>query len=77
MTNLINKQTHIGSGFMLLCNETGMFLGGVQQLFRLMWCFSIIKLENKFRAQKKGEYIIIKILYLSNIEIQKNFLDNY
>lgn len=62
---------------MLLCNETGMFLGGVQQLFRLMWCFSIIKLENKFRAQKKGEYIIIKILYLSNIEIQKNFLDNY
>lgn len=62
---------------MLLCNETGMFLGGVQQLFRLMWCFSIIKLENKFRAQKKGEYIIFKILHLSNIEIQKNFLDNY
>lgn len=26
---------------------------------------------------KKGEYIIFKILYLSNIEIQKNFLDNY
>lgn len=62
---------------MLLCNETGMFLGGVQQLFRLMWCFSIIKLENKFRAQKRGIYIILKILYLSNIEIQKNFLDNY
>lgn len=42
---------------MLLCNETGMFLGGVQQLFRLMWCFSNIKLENKFRAKTKGNKI--------------------
>lgn len=45
---------------MLLCNETGMFLGGVQQLFRLMWYFSIIKLENKFRAQKKGNILFLK-----------------
>lgn len=62
---------------MLLCNETGMFLGGAQQLFRLMWCFSIIKLENKFRAKKKKEYIIFKTLYLLDFENQQHFLDNY
>lgn len=48
---------------MLLCNETGMFLRGVQQLFRLMWCFSIIKLENKFRAQKKGNIHVLLLKY--------------
>lgn len=63
---------------MLLCNETGIFLGGVQQLFRLMWCFSIIKLDNKFCAQKiKRNILFFKILYLLKFENQQNFLDNY
>lgn len=53
-------------------------LGGVQHFFRLMWCFSIIKLDNKFCAQKiKRNILFFKILYLLKFENQQNFLDNY
>lgn len=58
---------------MLLCNETGMFLGGVQQLFRLMWCFSIIKLENKFRAQKKGNILFLKYFIYQILKFKRIF----
>lgn len=59
---------------MLLCNETGMFLGGVQQLFRLMWCFSIIELENKFRAQKKGNILFLKYYIYQILKFKRIFL---
>lgn len=58
---------------MLLCNETRMFLGGVQQLFRLMWYFSIIKLENKFRAQKKGNILFLKYYIYQILKFKRLF----